>query len=215
MMMVDVADVRRKNLQELVQTRFHGIRAGLAKAAGKNRNQINLCLTPNEKLRRRMGEDQARDIEAALNLPMGWLDEDHGKAAGLVTQVARYAKQKQMDVDMFPDGLQIGTKWLEHLCAGSAVDNLRIFHVQELGLAGTISTGDVVLVDLAVKRVDRSGYYLLHGATGDVVRRVWVGLDGQFSMSLDANEEGHLVTMKPDQLQVRGRVRGRLSASML
>ncbi|MDF0605383.1 S24 family peptidase [Neisseriaceae bacterium TC5R-5] len=70
---VFVAQARRqKRLQFLLDTRFKGVQADLARAIQRDQSQVNLYFSGKVV----MGEVLARDIEKVLGLPSGWLDEE-------------------------------------------------------------------------------------------------------------------------------------------
>lgn len=64
-------DIRRANLKVLADE--HGGRDELARKIGRDRNQVDQLMT-----KKTMGPNLARDIEAKLKLPRGWMDNDHG-----------------------------------------------------------------------------------------------------------------------------------------
>lgn len=80
----DYSEVRRKNLILLVE--LYGSMPKLNLALGRKRNDTALSQIKNEafnktkKTPRRMGNAIAREIEYALNLKRGWMDEEHPDA---------------------------------------------------------------------------------------------------------------------------------------
>jgi hypothetical protein len=74
---MDVYEIRRLRLNEVMNTRFGGRQIDLARALSLSQPYISLCLnagTNNKKI----GEKVARKIETALQLPKGWLDRWEG-----------------------------------------------------------------------------------------------------------------------------------------
>ena len=73
---MDIHDLRRQNLALLIRDRFGNNQSRFAAAIQKKPDYISRCLSEN-KHRKRIGEDLAREIEAAIDqLPRGWLDID-------------------------------------------------------------------------------------------------------------------------------------------
>lgn len=68
---------RLANLRWLLQNRFEGVIAALARAIGRSANQTRLLINPDAEGGRKMGEKLARSIEQDLGLPPRWLDEKH------------------------------------------------------------------------------------------------------------------------------------------
>lgn len=67
---VPLNEIRQRNLQRLVD-QHDGKQAQLGKRVGKAAGQISGWISG----RRSITEDSAREIEAALRLPRGWMDE--------------------------------------------------------------------------------------------------------------------------------------------
>jgi SOS-response transcriptional repressor LexA len=65
--------MRVERLKKLMLERFDGSQASLARAIGKGQTQVSHWFTGV----RPIGEKVARDIEVALMLPRGWLDNEH------------------------------------------------------------------------------------------------------------------------------------------
>lgn len=72
---MDIHEVRRENLRVIVKERFRGKIAGLATALDRAHSYISRCLTDNEKHRKNIGEEFARDIERLLKMDPLSLDQ--------------------------------------------------------------------------------------------------------------------------------------------
>jgi phage repressor protein C with HTH and peptisase S24 domain len=79
---MNTTDIRRKNLALLLVTRFNGVKSALGLAVGRQAGYVAAML-PDAQKPRSFGESNARDFEAKLGLPQGWLDEPHGESARL------------------------------------------------------------------------------------------------------------------------------------
>lgn len=71
---MSTAEIRRHNLNQLVETRYKGVAADLARAIGRDDAQVWQLLSGPENGGRNIGERLARHIEAALELQQGDLD---------------------------------------------------------------------------------------------------------------------------------------------
>lgn len=78
---MDVYETRRRNLQNLVKTRFSNSQADLADAVGIKPPQVNRWLSKTTSDPRKISERSARQIETALNISPGWLDKNHQNVA--------------------------------------------------------------------------------------------------------------------------------------
>lgn len=74
--MTTIVEVRRANLAALAQR--EGGQAALARRIGKDKNQVNQWL--GRKGTRNLSDDTARQIEDALLLGRGWMDQSHSAA---------------------------------------------------------------------------------------------------------------------------------------
>jgi phage repressor protein C with HTH and peptisase S24 domain len=72
------ADIRRTNLELLLNSRFNGNKNALGRAVERQAGYVGGML-PDAKNPRSFGEANARDFERHLGLPSGWLDIDHSK----------------------------------------------------------------------------------------------------------------------------------------
>ncbi|WP_061161082.1 hypothetical protein [Caballeronia temeraria] len=68
---MNLADIRRLRLRELIDAQYEGSQAEFLRASGENQSEISGILGG----RKSFGEKKARKIEVALHLPEGWLDE--------------------------------------------------------------------------------------------------------------------------------------------
>lgn len=72
--MLGIDEIRRSNL--LAEAKRLGGDAALARALGKDKNQVYQWIKATGKKRRNMGNATARKAELALNRPKGWLDKE-------------------------------------------------------------------------------------------------------------------------------------------
>lgn len=74
---MDIQDIRRKNLRRILDTQFGGVMSRLADAVGRQPSYISRMLADEGKAGRKgFGEDLARIFEESLGLSRGALDQD-------------------------------------------------------------------------------------------------------------------------------------------
>jgi hypothetical protein len=216
--MMEVFDVRRANLRELIASKFEGNRSAFSRAAGKNVNLINLSLTTNLELRRNIGEKLARDIESACGLPENWMDTDHAgsHSDAAIVSIPRLRTQSNRK-DMVPDRLYVSAGWLSSVMPGaSSSDNLTVWHVHDDTMAPTLSDGDVAIIDAKQNQMV-DGVYLLDYSGTNGVRRVQRNLDGTYLIKPDnpRYESATVDPRKQKNVKVIGRLLMRLRADAL
>jgi hypothetical protein len=195
-MVKTIYDVRRENLEQLIDTKFYdeklgkGNRSAFARAAGKNVNLINLSLTPNIALRKPIGEKLARDMEAAVQLPRGWLDQDRGNKTVMVG-VPRIKGNHVSAADVFPEMMVVGDEWLHHLTPNR--DAVRYIVLPNM----------VLLVDTSNTEIVDGDRYLVNDGGNLIPAVLHVLPDGKVGL--------HGLVLSRKQLDVRGRVIMRMS----
>jgi hypothetical protein len=75
---MDIQEIRRLNLQYLIDTKFNGVVATFARKVDKDSSYISRCLYPPEKKHsKKMGEKVAAEFCEALSFPRTWMDTPH------------------------------------------------------------------------------------------------------------------------------------------
>lgn len=99
---MDISEIRRANLQALMNDRFGGKKAHIADALGKSPSYIARCLslTIAPENRKKIGEDFARHIEVELGLERYQMDRPMSGAHIEASAVA--AKAKKLDLFASP-----------------------------------------------------------------------------------------------------------------
>ena len=77
---MDIFELRRLNLQLLIDVDFNGNQASMSEKTGIKTPQINRWLSTTAKEKRKITETSARSIEASCGKPSGWMD--HENSAG-------------------------------------------------------------------------------------------------------------------------------------
>ena len=206
-----LAETRRLNLKRLIAERYEGSIAAFARAADRNPNLISLVLSTNERIKRTLGERQARLIEKHMSLPEGWLDIERGSSTD-----ERYQTLDIVDVS------EIGSNSIEKLTLGAAVFSRHLEAFSSIGavkclrastgeMAPAISAGDLLFVDTSVSKYDKPGVYVITRGDTVFIRRVRPMLTGLVRISADGEEEH--IDAKPDEYRPSGRVVGMLRFS--
>jgi SOS-response transcriptional repressor LexA len=76
-MIMDISEIRRRNLRQVIDQYFAGTAAELARALGKQPSEISRIFTSKQAHRRNVGPRLARSIEAVLGKETGWMDKQH------------------------------------------------------------------------------------------------------------------------------------------
>lgn len=76
---MNIYDIRRHNVEFLIKDRFSGVQRQFAIAIKKEATVVGRWLSEkmDEKNKRKIGDDTARDIEQALGLDLDWMDHAH------------------------------------------------------------------------------------------------------------------------------------------
>lgn len=80
--MKSIQDVRRQNLNEMIDREFNGVQTRLAEKLGTQANLVNRW-SRGQKI---IGDTVARKLEAAANKPTNWLDIDHSLTAAAMPE---------------------------------------------------------------------------------------------------------------------------------
>lgn len=191
--MVSIYELRKKNLQEVIFDRFKGNKAAFSRKADVHPNHTNLVLSDNPEHRRNIGEELARRIESSIGLPPMWLDGDRtGNHAAAVTIGAHAIADNLATVikDSPVMSLTATSLWLAGLTAeATAVENIFMASVAGAELAPELMSGDVVLVDGAVKSFVSDGVYLLTSGKSAFTRRVRKTVSGGYVLSSRGQDE--------------------------
>lgn len=209
---MDIYEIRRKNLLALIERKYENNRSLFARSVDKNVNTVNLYLTTNEKLRRNIGERNARDLERAASLPTGWLDIEGSDTPGinLVTNIDRIGGSTKDNPDPCGDSVIMGTKYLRTNYPDLNEAALGFITVVDDEMQPTLKRSEIALVDNGDKDFYRSGCFLIWVGSTLKVRRLSQKMGGAIEVSRDTT---HFVdeVIPPDELdklKVVGRVIG-------
>ena len=198
------AEVRRKNLLNLIAAKYNANRAEFSRAVGKNSNLINLVLSTNEEFRRNIGETLARDLEERAGLPAGWLDtEQHGGPTGSVSTFPIIRLGQETDgTEKLVLASDIVSRQLDN---PTALVNIKACFMPTAEMAPAINRGDLMFIDTGVKAVAAEGVYVLVNGKDVFVRRVKKTLTGTLRASADSDSS---VEDLPAKIKIAGRICG-------
>ncbi len=104
--------------------------------------------------------------------------------------------------------LAFDADWLQQLC-GARNDQVCLFEMQGESMEPTLRSGDLVLIDRRVKKVNQDGLYAVQLSAGAEIKRVQKRPAGAVRLSSD-NPNGQSVTLSraaaAQQLRLLGRV---------
>jgi phage repressor protein C with HTH and peptisase S24 domain len=189
---------RIDRLQLLLERYADGEQTKLALLIGKSRQQISHWFTGY----RPIGEQVARDIELALKLPRGWLD-DEVDPPEQVTSRLKTADLDEIVVDQYDTGGSMGRgvilrdqpgvikkmvfnrEWLgKNLKHYSSESNLCLVTGFGDSMRGMFNPGDPLIVDKGVNSVEFDGvYYFRVGDEGFIKRLQRVPGEGLIAIS--------------------------------
>lgn len=186
---MDIYEVRRRNLLELVASKFEGNRSSFSRFVGKNVNMINLCLTLNEDLRRNIGEKMARELETLCSMPEGWMDEDRNKdSKAIMTHAIPRAVHIPSTTQILGDKLHISEGWLQSAFPTIKSFSSLSFHIiPDDTMEPSLFKGDIIFLDGAALAED-PGVFLIRIGNQVVVRRFCPHFDGTVAISADNNK---------------------------
>lgn len=147
-MSMDVQDIRRRNIRDVINNRFNGTQAALAKAVGCAPTEISRLFTMGKEKRRTFTDGFARKIETKLSLPRGWLDRLHGEVAN-VDGSARIPVLEWGDIQ---EHLQQGQSMAQHkrksvLCPVEHGNRSFAVEVNGMSMEPRFMEGDLVFID--------------------------------------------------------------------
>ena len=109
---METTQIRLENVTEILNSRFGGKKSALASAVDKSPVIIQRWFSEGDK-GRNIGRKTARELEEALALPFGWLDNKHDDMNDLIVDPTEkvIAKAKAGDTHIIP---MIGSCLLDH-----------------------------------------------------------------------------------------------------
>lgn len=180
---MEAFEIRRSNLMKVILERFEGNKAAFSRAAGVHPNHVNLLTTHNESIRRNLGEELCRRIEAAIDVPKGWMDSPHGsdiltvviKSPPVNESISRILVQCK-DVKM----IEL-SKMVESKLTTKTSNSFEMFlaTVVTHECEPLINFGDTVIIDTAVKAVGQDGLYVFLKNDHAFIRQVRATSDGK------------------------------------
>lgn len=207
-----IADVRRDNLIEVLK-KYKSI-ADFNVAIGRDRYSPTITQIKNESGKntgrpRRMGTTLAREIEARLALPDGWMDEEHSAGIPYLEGEALPVFPMKTIALSGADPMLKETVYLDNdLFLRSFPNHKRedfvAAIVHESAMAPTITQGDRVLI-LPSGKFTTDGVYCIETTAGLLLRRIKYRLDGTHAISADSQPD-EIETLEDLKTPIIGRV---------
>lgn len=199
--MLDITDIRRKNLQALVDARSGGNRSAFAAEVGKLPQQIGGMLTGSKSF----GAKIAREIEERLGLERGVLDRDsyetiknHQSSGGSVdagwVRVPVYGIEGSCHDGVFENqsnstnivrSIDFLETFLRTLPGVVGLTQLHIVTASGDSMAPTIPNRSLCLVDGGQRDISRDGIYCLQADGQIFIKRVQRNLDRTLTLLSD------------------------------
>jgi hypothetical protein len=140
---MDISEIRRANLQSLMNERFGGTKARIADELGKSPSYIARCLslTIAPENRKKIGEEFARHIEDVLDLPRYAMDSPSGlKDSNGTSQAIDSSKMDAL-------------RNLKGKVTPRSLDALK--RIEKAALAGRLKEADLVLLEGIAARFEQ------------------------------------------------------------
>lgn len=185
--MKNIFEIRRLNLIAHIDAKFEGNRASFCRASGKNPNLINLVLTKNPEYRRNIGEKLARDIEEKSGMQAHWLDNPQGIGARSTTRVPLILDMTVPELPLIYSEFNLTVPFDEPrmISRVTGMANVVIITAADGLMSPTIELGDMVWLDLGVKKFKADGVYALMVGEQTQLRRIQETASG-YEMSCDS-----------------------------
>ncbi len=177
----------------------HGGQTGLSKLIDKSPAQISQWINGSADSKtgkaRSMKSDTAREIEIALNLPRGWMDQPIN--AELSQPHEGYIQLKLLDIKAaagdgainaeYPESVQmveVSEKWVRKNI-GNNFKDISIITASGDSMQPTFNCGDWLFVDQAVKFYEDDGVYVFMSGAGLRVKRLQKLINGELKVISD------------------------------
>lgn len=206
--------IRRENLEILIERA--GNLANLNRELGRKPKDSTLSQIRNQAIAsgtgkpKVMGSAIARNMEGALKLSDGWMDQDH---------TALVASEKESTVSLALPPTQDRIYLLKEIrldkgqalqllrCSEDALQHLALAEMPGDAMVPTLQVGAWILVDKAVQKVTRDGLYVFTYEGALQAKRVQRTPNGlRISSDNPAYASWEIPAKKEDKLRVHGRI---------
>lgn len=207
--MQKIEETYRARLRLLVEE--VGTQRALSERIGKSPAQISQWInaSPDSKTGkpRTMDRRTAREIEALLGKPEGWMDQPIGEAGtdedGVATRTPYLPGFEALSIPVLADAgsmgagidqshdevvigrLTVSPEWVSRTLNPTSPQALRFIHGYGDSMDPTFCDGDVLLVDSGVTTPKIDGVYVLEANDRIYIKRVRQRMDGSFEISSD------------------------------
>lgn len=213
--MTTVFDIRRANLVSLLQK--YPSTAAFNVAVGKKRKNPGFTMIKNQVKNgdkvRVMGDALAREVEAKLSLPVGWMDSEHrdrdsvGYIEGETAEVFPMKTLKLAGADpMKEERVFLDQETLDKYFPGRGREGFAAAIVHDETMSPAVRTGDRVLIDETKSQFTTDGIYCLDVGGVLVLKRITFSLTGRHIVSADAAPEERTALEDLPAVRIVGRV---------
>lgn len=232
---MDIKTIRRQNLNRLIgKYTFKGLsKAQFAEKIGIPPSQLSQLSGVNAV--RNIGDMMARRIETSLELPFGWMDSDQQDQPSpkkedkyvLTTPSDNYTVQTYridvLDTEFscgggrlngdYPEvvrSIELDPEEAKRMFGGRSASSLKISTAIGDSMLGTIFPGDLVVLDVTVKKVISDGIYAFVYGENFHIKRLQLLKDQLVVISDNQSYERWSITeIEQDDFHVQGLVVGR------
>lgn len=231
---MDKYEIRRQKLRELIDDKYDGVVASLARESGIDPSYLSRMLYPEGKAgKKRIGEDMVEKItkihpgcfgeyaDVSMSTALYSKNEEQSQCiAGIeipISQIkipllANRASMglglDQLDTDMVIGALTVQKSWVsKNLPNISRPENLRFIHGYGDSMKPTFADGDVLLVDTGTRAAEVDGVYVLEVHEQLYIKRVSRRFDGRHEISSDNPSVKTVEVLNGDHsVEIKGRV---------
>ena len=210
---------RIERVKTLIAERYNGNQTEFARAVGKAAAQVNQWMNGH----RNIGNGVASDIEKALDLPRGWLDDE---AAGLPAAQGRKIRIERIDMAGACGGGAIASDWpslissveftleaVRRLFPGRDTSGLKIVGTRGDSMEPTIPETSAVLIDTKADTFAGDGIYFFAYAGGLYTKRLQKTPSGLIALSDNPLYQSFTID-EDDRFRIVGKYYGVISLKL-
>lgn len=212
-------EVRKERVRELINERFNGKKIEFATAIGKSPAQVSHWLTD----QRVIGNGVASDIEKALDLPRGWLDD---AAAGLPAAQGKKIRIERIDMAGACGGGAIASDWpslissvefpleaVRRLFPGRDTSGLRLVDTFGDSMEPTIPELSAIIIDTRTAHFAGDGIYFFAYAGEMYTKRLQKTPSGLVALSDNPHYQAFTID-EDDRFRIVGKYYGVISLKL-
>ena len=210
---------RIERVKTLIEERYNGNQTEFARAVGKAAAQVNQWMNGH----RNIGNGVASDIEKALDLPRGWLDDE---AAGLPAAQGRKIRIERIDMAGACGGGAIASDWpslissvefpleaVRRLFPGRDTGGLRLVDTRGDSMEPTIPELSAIIIDTRTAHFAGDGIYFFAYAGEMYTKRLQKTPSGIVALSDNPHYQAFTID-EDDRFRIVGKYYGVISLKL-